>query len=140
MNLTDLIPRIESGEGEDRELEAEIWLATTPGATRRKSTVTSSKGLWPPYVLDETRDATDALITVPAYTTSVDAVLALVEAKLPGWAVASLGQTDQKGWWAELRKGHITSYDVVAISDTRIRITSPARALLAAVCRAMEGG
>ena len=80
----DILTRLQQATGPDRDLDAEIWLATTEGATRKATEVKSSTDKWPPYVIDETRDATGRLITVPAYTASIDASLALVERKLPG--------------------------------------------------------
>ena len=83
-----ILERLRAATGPDRELDALIWLETTDGATRRESTVTSSTNLWPPYTIDETRDATGRLITVPSYTASIDAALALVERMLPGRDIA----------------------------------------------------
>lgn len=81
--MLELIERLEKATGPDRELDAVIWLAVTPGATRRSSTVKSSKGLWPDYTIDETRDANGILVIVPAFTASLDAALTLVP---EGWS------------------------------------------------------
>jgi len=78
-DLTTLIDRVRAATGADRELDAALWLAFEPGATRRQSTVKSSKGLWPDYEIDETRDRTGRLVIVPDLTASLDAALALVE-------------------------------------------------------------
>ena len=76
-SLTSLIERIEAATGGDRELDAEIWLACTPGATRDKwSYVHRATGR--ECTVDETRNATDRLIIVPSYTTSIDAALTLL--------------------------------------------------------------
>lgn len=76
-DLTSLIERIEAATGGERELDAEIWLACTPGATRDKwSYIHKATGR--ECTVDETRDATDRLIIVPEYTTSIDAVLTLL--------------------------------------------------------------
>ncbi len=80
-----LIKRLEAATGPDREVDAELWLMFTTGATRKASVVKSSKGLWPDYTIDETREASGRLIVVPSYTASVDAALALAERVLPGW-------------------------------------------------------
>lgn len=73
--LADLVEKAEAGS---RELDAEIWLATSPGATRKSTTAKSSKGLWPNYDIDETRDASGQLIIVPEFTASLDAVMSLL--------------------------------------------------------------
>lgn len=76
-DLSDLISRVEKASGPDRDLEAEIWLACTPGATRNKwSYVHKATGR--ECTVDETRDATDRLIIVPSFTASLDAVLTLL--------------------------------------------------------------
>ena len=76
-SLTSLIERIEAATGGERELDAEIWLACTPGATRDKwSYIHKATGR--ECTVDETRDATDRLIIVPSYTTSIDAALTLL--------------------------------------------------------------
>lgn len=78
--MTDLLvlaDRVEKLTGPDRDLEAEIWLACTPGATRNKwSYVHKATGR--ECTVDETRDATDRLIIVPSFTASLDAVLTLL--------------------------------------------------------------
>lgn len=76
--LADLVEKL---TGPDRDLEAEIWLACTPGATRNKwSYVHKATGR--ECTVDETRDATNRLIIVPEYTTSIDASLTLLP---EGW-------------------------------------------------------
>ena len=64
--------RCEQATGADRELDAEIWLACVPGATR-KQTSYFHKASGRECVIDETRDATGRLIIVPSYTASLDA-------------------------------------------------------------------
>lgn len=81
--LTQLADRLEKAAGADRELDADLWLAFTPGASRKQSPV-NHKASGTTYVIDETRDATHRLITVPEYTASIDAALALAERVLPG--------------------------------------------------------
>lgn len=76
-SLTSLIERIEVATEGSRELDGEIWLACTPGATRFKR----------PYIhkltgrectVDETRDKFGYLVSVPRYMESLDAVLTLL--------------------------------------------------------------
>ncbi len=90
-SLEELIAELEKATGPSREIDAQIWLFATPGATRRTSHVVSSTGAWEPYDIDETRDETGRLIIVPSYTRSLDAAVALVNRVLPGfgWDVAS---------------------------------------------------
>lgn len=78
-----ILPRLKSLQEPNREVDAEIWLATTEGATRRTTTAHSATGAWPDYFIDETRDASGHLISVPRYTASLDAAVALVEKMLP---------------------------------------------------------
>lgn len=73
---------------------------------------------------------------VPSYTSSLDAVVALIEEKLPGWAFevtrwgasarAMLTECDEKGW-------HTSSMKLVASRETS---TAPL-ALLAALLQAL---
>lgn len=82
--LQEVLGRVEGVEGPDRELDAALWLAMTPGATRRIIRVkhAHSDAEWD---IHETRDATGGrLVSVPAYTASLDAALGLVERVLPG--------------------------------------------------------
>lgn len=68
----------------------------------------------------------------PAYTASLDAALTLVP---EGWTFANLSQGDNRRWWCELRRGHLTSYDKVAIGQ-QLNPLTPALALCAAALRA----
>ena len=67
-----------------------------------------------------------------AYSKSLDAAMTLVP---EGWMVANISQTDAGTWWAELRKGYITSYSAVAMSG-HYKVATPALALTAAALRA----
>lgn len=81
-DLSNLIARVRSATGPDRELDALIWLATTPGATRKATHVDH----WHmPYDIDETRDETGRLIIVPSFTAFLDDAVALCNRVLPGW-------------------------------------------------------
>jgi hypothetical protein len=134
-DLMKLAKRCEAATGPDRELDADIWMASTPGHSRVSRTVKSEKGLWPDYVIDETRDAFGRLIIVPHYSESLDAALTLVP---EGWTFGNLSQSDSKGWWCELRQGHLTSYDSVAFGN-QLENASPALAVAAAALRARAG-
>jgi hypothetical protein len=72
----ELAARCEAAEGPDRELDASIWLATTEGATRERWDYTH-KATGKLCHMDETRDASRHLITVPYYTASIDAAMTL---------------------------------------------------------------
>lgn len=76
-SFTSLIERIEAATEGSRELDAGVWLACTPGATRDKwSYIHKATGR--ECTVDETRDVTDRLIIVPSFTASLDAVLTLL--------------------------------------------------------------
>ena len=75
MTLHELERRLGEATGPSRELDAEIWLLVTPGATRKATPVNHPKGA---YVIDETREASGRLIIIPSYTSSLDAALTLV--------------------------------------------------------------
>lgn len=71
-------------------------------------------------------------IPLPLFTHSMDAAIRLVP---EGWLLANLSQTDAGFWWAELRKGYITSYSAVAMTS-HYRAATAALALTAASLRA----
>lgn len=82
--LIELAERCEKLAGPCRETDAGIWLATTPGATRRKSSYVH-KATGRTCDVDETRAPGGLLIVVPSYTGSLDAALSLIPA---GWTRA----------------------------------------------------
>ena len=87
-SLTSLIERIEAATEGSRELDGDIWLASTPGATRDKwSYIHKATGR--ECTVDETRDETGRLIIVPEYSTSFDAALTL----LPDNSIADVATT-----------------------------------------------
>jgi hypothetical protein len=90
--LTTLLERVMRAPGPDRELDYAISRFADGELARHSS------------------------LHLP-YTASIDAALALVERKLPGWTVANLSQQDDKTWYCELREGHLTSYSRVAASN-----------------------
>lgn len=128
-DLSDLISRVEKASGPDRDLEAEIWLACTPGATRFKR----------PYIhkltgrectVDETRDKFGYLVSVPRYMESLDAVLTLLP---EGW------------WWSAgvcRRENHASVGSEIGTVEGELIFetfgaTAPL-ALLAAILRARQ--
>lgn len=114
--------RCEQATGADRELDAEIWLACVPGATREQTSY-FHKASGRECVIDETRDATGRLIIVPSYTASLDAALTLAPAD-HDWVVGNVN-------------GHVggTPYACVGSRDQHFAAT-PALALCAASLRA----
>jgi len=90
--LADLRARVEAATGADRVLDWQV------GAATGHSSFDHDSALWPPF-----REGSRAEKAVPAYTASLDAVLALVGEKLPGWHVNELHQRpDEPLWWADL--------------------------------------
>lgn len=125
MTLLELADRVEAATGPDRELDAAIWLAVTPGATR-KQTVIPANGQRQGWTIDETREATGRLIIVPHYTASLDAAMTLVP---EGRFVGALNQCDPGGeWHARIECHHAVYEDATA--------KTAATALLAAALRA----
>lgn len=77
----NLITRLSKLDAPDREVDAQIYILFNIPAERagRIDYAHGTVGWWPkdgPYV---------SAVTVPAYTASVDAVIALAERVLPGW-------------------------------------------------------
>ncbi len=128
-SLTSLIERIEAATGGDRELDAEIWLACTPGATRDKwSYIHKATGR--ECTVDETRDVTDRLIIVPSFTASLDAVLTLLPeglefefTNLYGVAAVGMGLNTESPCYARREDGNLTLALLAAI--LRARQTEP---------------
>ena len=92
--LTDLIAKLEAATEGSHELNRALGLAIGELHLDAKGDL---------YRID--RDdgghtyggSGDETIITPRWTTSLDAIVALIERKLPGWWVQYLGQT-QKGW------------------------------------------
>ena len=132
-DLSDLISRVEKASGPDRDLEAEIWLACTPGATRNKwSYVHKATGR--ECTVDETRDATDRLIIVPSFTTSIDAALTLLPkgmefelTNLYGVAAVGMGLNTGSPCYARREDGNITLALLSAILRARQAMQMEAR-------------
>lgn len=124
-DLSSLIERIEAATGGDRELDAEIWLACTSGATRDKwSYVHRATGR--ECTVDETRDATGRLVIVPSYSTSIDAALTLLPeglefefTNLYGVAAVSVGINTESPCYARREDGNITLALLAAILRAR---------------------
>lgn len=119
----ELAKRCEASDKPDRELDAAIYEAVFRMPIHRSEGGQNLlTGQW--YSKGETY--------AKKYTGSLDAAMTLVP---EGWTFANLCQGDNKGWWCELRRGHLTSYDKVAIGQ-QLDNASPALAVCAAVLRA----
>ena len=122
MELRALADRCEQATGADREIDR----ALCPLVSIR--VVDEGHPLGVCYY-DKNRHG----IPLPHFTYSIDAAIRLVP---EGWLLANLSQTDAGFWWAELRKGYITSYSAVAMTS-HYRAATPALALTAACLRAL---
>ena len=126
-DLSALIERVESGAGADRSIDGEVFIALSAEcqAAGRVDHLCGVVGWWPkdgPY---------ESARNVPAYTSSLDAVLSLIEAKLPGWR------------WLRKHPATMTVYQPSDYYKSWSRhfdgySAQPARALLAAALRAIQ--
>jgi len=117
-----LIDRLSKLDGPDRGVDAQIYILFNIPAERagRIDYAHGMVGWWPkdgPYV---------SAVTVPAYTASVDAAIALAERVLPGW-----------GWLAQ-NCGHPAGVLVKDDIAYEGRGATPAIALCIAILRAKE--
>lgn len=138
-DLADLIGRLESATGPDRQLDAEIVVAITPDVVGIEPTV-MNKREWL-FRFDPPRRWLESWLSVPAYTASLDAAVTLVP---EGWAIASLE------WWPMRQGGAGVAlfetdshggYDREYCRDVRVGCCwTPALALCIAALRAREAG
>lgn len=114
----ELIARLEAAEAGSRELDAEIYQALRYQRGQELGLTREHIGVWRHLGggIVESQGSRDLAMPV---TTSLDAIVALIEEKLPGWSIASIGMADDKTWHCELRRGFTTSYDAVATSSYR---------------------
>lgn len=118
MTIEELIAKLESATGPDRDLDFEIAYAID----WRVSDDLNFRQYADTYKKLARKD------NYPAYTESIDCALTLVP---EGWTVANIGQRDSGAWWAELRRGSQTSYDKVELSGIGINDKLP---LAIAIC------
>lgn len=78
-DLLALAERVEKLTGPDREVDKEIWLATSEGVTRNRWSYTHA-ATGRVCEVDETREESGGLIIVPAFTSSIDAAVMLAPA------------------------------------------------------------
>lgn len=131
--LNELIERLEKAAGPDRELDAVIWLAVVPGARRKATTVNHHAG---PYVIDETRDATGRLITVPSYTGSIDAAVSLAP---EGWDNLQIHRSNSQ-YYAIVARGINTITFPIAARRHAQGATKPLAIVIASLRARMGGG
>lgn len=115
-----LITRLSKLDAPDREVDAEIYIRFNIPAERagRIDYSNGMVGWWPkdgPYV---------SAVTVPAYTASVDAAIALTDRVLPGWK-----------WYAGNWNDHAAVLSPDRNSDQRAVAATPAIALCIAVLK-----
>lgn len=113
-DIAALLERVRAATGPDRYADCHLWVIAQGGDARMHVCDSSTQdfiwergidGFW-------VRDVVK-FRAVPRYTASVDAALALVERKLPGWVCETLGQDatgrlgEMKGigWTAEFSNG-----------------------------------
>lgn len=140
MTITEIITRLEAATGPDRDLDAEIWLRFELGATRKATVIKPGPNVtWTAYTMDETRDGNGLLVTVPAFTDSMDAAIALLRKVLPNW-FWRCGQTSlfPNGWAyiSRLDPSHCDRCDEAASSNGKA--ANAASALCIALLRAIE--
>lgn len=140
--LAELERRVREATGGDRELDADLWWKFD----ERASEVATGM----PRPLDHSKPMPRAGVRAmaPAYTTSLDAALALCERVLPGWAWSLSGpdpETDERLACAALA-GAVRmvklDWDEAPVPDRDTHTAyapTPALALLAAMLAALRG-
>jgi len=107
MTLSTVKTRLESASGPDREIDAQIIVATQTREPVKDDLIYLSL----PWPLEECEAGTywrcsrsgRSLHTAPEFTDSVDAALGLVERKLPEWSTQIYGGGFIRNWTAVLR-------------------------------------
>lgn len=134
----DIIEALEKATGPSRELDGDIFRALGPHDDRwERGTFydvgadIENKNVWLRMNANGTNSAP------PHYTASVDAALTLVP---DTWTIANMGQTDNKNWVIELRRGFATSYsDVIIVGSQQTkRLASLAIAICVAALKARQ--
>lgn len=141
----DLVERVESGTGGDRELDCLLDAALDGRSISESGNMILARNSRPPhdtYILGwidpgkTSRNFSEgpARPPVPRYTTSLDAVVSLFEQRLPGWC----WQT-KRGFVCEAIVWQVCrDYDDEGCPTIGAHSVSPARALLAACLRATQ--
>ena len=79
MTRTDLIAKLEAASVGSRELDAEIYAETHEPMFGRYRSPNKSDDPGNPYMAQK--------VTAPNYTTSIDAIVGLIEKMLPSWSI-----------------------------------------------------
>lgn len=117
-HLVNLIERLEKAIGPDRELDWRI--AEKFDIPERWPT----SALWPPFMPKSKYDK-----SIPAYSASIDAAVALVERVLPGWTwTLDSGSSTATLWEQDSAPEHLH----------QVRGATPSLALCLAILRAKE--
>jgi hypothetical protein len=143
-DLMELLERVKAATGPDRELDVMIGAALNFDVESMAMPFGDYVGLMGVEKTAIQAESHQSILRdgLPRFTSSIDAALALVERKLPGWTVANLSQQDDKTWYCELREGHLTSYSRVAASNVTYghRPGNLPLAILAALLSALTSG
>ena len=115
-DIAGLIERLEAATGPSEELDEAVWVAATPGATRRMPRI---------------------LVRLPKYTALIDAAITLIEGRILGAYVGlqkNRRRSRQDNWsgWIETASASGENRLVEATH------TTPAIALLIALLRTLE--
>lgn len=150
MITDEMIERVERGEGADRELDGDLCIELRahpygPDHWLKDPDFSFHQHPCEGWVQPMDRDGVTPLPgggwAAPAYTTSLDTVVSLIEAKLPGWCCAAIRRPDTSIGYV-----HNNELAFIGIADKpnparrwfECRADSPARALLAATLRALR--
>lgn len=129
MTLSEIIERLEKADGRNRELDCYIWVAAKGGDARMHYISDSSEFVWERGIDGMWIRAVERFKTVPAFTSSVDAAIALAEKVLPGEPVnMGWAQTTETRPWA--RVGIWSAPDATGLT--------PAIALVLAILSALR--
>ena len=95
--IAELIERLEKAEGPDREIDADLVCVCCPGALVSQYIASDAE----PSVFHAHALGLSDRSDVPAYTSSLDAALSLVERKLPGvhWSVSNAAVKPRANVW-----------------------------------------
>lgn len=91
-DLSELVERLRKATGPDRELDAAIWLVDE--GYEKRGGFNPSTVFWTQVQDGFAMEGNSPMRSVPKFTASVDAALALVERVLPGWRHAHEKRTN----------------------------------------------
>lgn len=96
MTPQELYNKVVNATGADREIDAALCITLNyapwiDGDALNLRISDDDHGGWLDYEVDEDGKLIDCTDTAPNLTSSVDAVLALIERELPGWYISHIG-------------------------------------------------